>query len=117
MGWNSINRKPGETNADYVRRDCPSTDFDEVREVTQGFVATVINGPAAWAPWRTPDAQGFVRFAGVVLIEGGYIKYMEEGAGPYHPAPFPADMLAMLSPLDDANRNRSFAHDWQARQS
>lgn len=116
MGWNSINLKPGETLVDFVRRDCPSTDFAEVREVTPGFVAVVINGPATWAPWRTPDAAGFVRFAGVALIEGGYIKYMEEGHGPYTPKPFPADMLAMLSPLDKTERP-GFAHAWQARQS
>jgi hypothetical protein len=99
MGWSSFKLQPGEKPVDFILREV-APDLVEAREIAPGVVAVILLGPATWAPYRTPAHDGLVRFAGVALFEGGYVKYMEEGCGPYHAGKFPADMLAKLSPIE-----------------
>ncbi len=115
MGWTSYNLRPGETLAAFVRRDCPNTEFSDIREISNSCVATVIEGDFWGADWFAPCADGKIRVAGIVKFEGGYVKYIEEVSGPLgHPA-FPADMLATLSPLANGT-GKGWCAKWRASQ-
>jgi hypothetical protein len=110
----SYTLRPGETLAEFVKRDCPHAGLFEAREIAPGTVGCIIEGPAEWLPFMVP-ADGKVRFAGVAVFRNGFVKYMEQDVGPYHDGRFPADMLAQLSPLQ--RDYDGYARTWLTRQT
>ncbi len=116
MGWYSYKVLLGETLEDVVRRYAPATEFLAVRKIADGVYATVFRGPAHWARYLTPDPNGMVNIAGIVLFEGDCFKWMDEGMGPYHAGKFPPDMLAMLSPIDPIQKTR-WRLSWRDKQA
>jgi hypothetical protein len=102
MGSTSFTRKPGEALIDVARREYPwSGKCIEARVIAPTVVAFV---------GEAPDGE---RFGAVGLFEGNFVKFMDESVGPYHSGKFPADMLAMLSPLS----RLGYAAKWRERQA
>lgn len=102
MGSQSFNLRRGETIECFVRRDYPYAGALLVaRQIAAETVAMLCEAPSGEC------------FAAVAVFSSGYVKYMDESVGPYHAGCYPADMLALLSPLTEPG----YAAAWRQRQN
>lgn len=115
MGWISTQRRRNESDEAYVQRLHPELRFVTMRKIGDA-VLTVRSADSAWYPEFEAGSDGRVIIATVFLLSGNFVKGMDETTGPLNHAPFPADMLAMLSPLRDGAGEMTYSRQWRARQ-